>query len=38
MSENRLVDYLDHIRHAAADARASVETLTKEDFLVDKRT
>ena len=38
MNENRLPDYLDHIRQAAADARSFVEGLTKDDFLADKRT
>lgn len=38
MSENRLPDYLDHIREAAADARSFVEGLTKDGFLADKRT
>lgn len=38
MSENRLPDYLDHILQAATDACAFVEGLTKNGFLVDKRT
>jgi len=39
MSEqNRLPDYLDHIRQAATDACSFVEGLTKEAFLADKRT
>lgn len=38
MSENRLPDYLDHIRQAATDARGFVEGLSKEQFLADKRT
>ena len=38
MNENRLPDYLDHIRQAAIDACAFVEGLGKEDFLADKRT
>lgn len=38
MSENRLPDYLDHIRQAATDACSFVDGLTKEDFIADKRT
>ena len=38
MSENRLPDYLDHIRQAATDARSFVEGLSKVDFKEDKRT
>lgn len=38
MRENRLPDYLDHIQHAAKDARSFVEGLGKDDFLTDKRT
>lgn len=38
MSENRLLDYLDHIQQAATDARSFVEGMTKDDFLADKRT
>ena len=38
MSENRLPDYLEHIRQAAADARSFVDGLAKADFLVDRRT
>jgi len=38
MSENRLSDYLGHIRQAATDARSFVDGLTKDDFLSDKRT
>lgn len=38
MNENRLPDYLDHIRQAAEDARSFVEGLCKDDFLTDKRT
>ena len=38
MSENRLSDYLDHIRQAATDACGFVEGLAKEDFVEDKRT
>lgn len=38
MSENRLPDYLDHIRQAASDALSFVEGLAKADFVADKRT
>ena len=39
MSEShRLPDYLDHMQQAAADACSFVEGLSREDFLVDKRT
>lgn len=38
MNENRLPDYLDHMRQAADDARSFVEGLHKDDFLEDKRT
>lgn len=38
MSENRIPDYLDHIRQAAEDACSFVEGLGKEDFLTDRRT
>lgn len=38
MSENRLTDYLDHMRQAATDACDFVDGLAKEDFLEDKRT
>lgn len=38
MTENRLYDYLDHIRQAASDASNFVEGLSKDDFLADKRT
>ncbi len=38
MSKNRLPDYLDHIKQAAANARGFVEGLDKDDFMVDKRT
>jgi len=38
MSENRLLDYLDHMLQAANDARSFVEGLAKDDFLEDKRT
>lgn len=35
---SRLADYLDHIRHAALDACHFVHGMSKQDFLVDKRT
>lgn len=38
MTENRLFDYLDHMRQAAMDACSFVEGVEKEDFLEDKRT
>lgn len=38
MSENRLPDYLDHIKQAATDACNFVEGLGKIDFINDKRT
>ncbi len=38
MSENRLLDYLDHIQQAASDACNFVKGLNKDEFLADKRT
>lgn len=38
MNENRLDDYLDHMRLAATDACSFVDGLSKLDFLADKRT
>ncbi len=38
MNENRLPDYLDHIRQAATDVCAYIEGMSKSDFLADKRT
>lgn len=38
MSENRLADYLDHIKQAASDARSFVNGLNKDEFFADKRT
>ena len=38
MKENRLLDYLEHIRQAAIDACSFVEGQRKADFLADKRT
>ncbi len=38
MTENRLIDYLDHMLQAAAEACSFVEGFAKEDFLADRRT
>ena len=38
MTDNRLSDYLDHMRQAAADACSFVEGMTQPEFLQDKRT
>lgn len=38
MRENRLPDYLEHMRQAAADAVGFVEGMNRADFLNDKRT
>jgi uncharacterized protein with HEPN domain len=38
MNENRLPDYLDHMRQASEDACSFVEGLGKDDFLSDKKT
>ncbi len=38
MNESRLVDYLDHMLEAARLSCSYVDGLTKEDFLLDKRT
>ncbi|WP_346380722.1 HepT-like ribonuclease domain-containing protein [Acidithiobacillus sp.] len=38
MTENRLPDYLDHIKQAATDACSFVEGMDKIDFINDKRT
>jgi uncharacterized protein with HEPN domain len=38
MNENRLSDYLEHIRQAAAAACSYVEGMSKADFLADTRT
>lgn len=38
MNENRLTDYIDHMRDAARDAIAFTNGLTKENFIQDKRT
>ena len=38
MSDNRLSDYVGHIRQAASDALSFVHGVGKEQFLADKRT
>lgn len=38
MSDGRLTDYLDHMLEAARQACGYVEGLSREEFLVDKRT
>ena len=38
MTMNRLADYLDHMRHAIADAQAFTEGMTQPDFEQDRRT
>lgn len=38
MSENRLPDYLDHMLEAAQQACSYIETMSKDDFVADKRT
>lgn len=38
MNENRLGDYLEHIRQATSDALGFVEGLNKDEFAEDKRT
>lgn len=38
MTENRLSDYLEHIRQAAEDAIGFVEGMSQADFMADKRT
>lgn len=38
MSESRLVDYLDHKLEAARQACSYADGLSREDFLLDKRT
>ena len=38
MNENRLPDYIDHMRKAATDACSFVDGLDKADFFEDKRT
>lgn len=38
MTDNRLFNYLDHMRQAAADACGFVEGMSRAEFLQDKRT
>jgi uncharacterized protein with HEPN domain len=38
MTDDRLADYLDHIRDAARLARSYVENMSREEFLADTRT
>ena len=38
MNTNRLADYLEHMRQAAADAIGFVESMSRAEFLADKRT
>jgi uncharacterized protein with HEPN domain len=38
MTANRLADYLDHMRHAIADAQSFTESMAQADFERDKRT
>jgi len=38
MNDNRLPDYLAHMRQAAANARSFVEGMSQGDFLADRRT
>lgn len=38
MIDNRLIDYLDHMRQAASDACSFIEGMSKHQFLTDKRT
>lgn len=38
MTDDRLADYVDHIRHAARMARSYVENMSREEFLADTRT
>lgn len=38
MNENRLSDYLEHMRQAATDACSFLDAMNKQDFLADKRT
>ena len=37
MNDFRLLDYLEHMRQAAMDARSFMEGLSKDDFMADKR-
>ena len=38
MNENRLVDYLDHIRQAVRDACGFLDGMSKAEFLTNKRS
>lgn len=38
MNENRLADYLDHMRQAATDACAFVQGMAQDEFRQDRRT
>jgi len=38
MTDNRLADYLDHMRQATTDACGFVEQMDQTEFLEDKRT
>ena len=38
MNENRLIDYLDHIRQAVHDACGFLDGMSKAEFLSDKRS
>ena len=38
MNENRLIDYLDHIRQAVYDACGFLDGMSKAEFLSDKRS
>ena len=38
MNTNRLAAYLEHMRQAAADAIGFVESMSRAEFLADKRT
>lgn len=38
MNDNRLADYLEHMRQAATDACSFTEEMSKAEFLSDKRT
>jgi hypothetical protein len=38
VTENRLIDYLDHMAQAASEACDFVDGFAKEDFIADKRT
>lgn len=38
MNENRLPDYLNHMREAATDACGFTNGLSKDEFIEDKRT